>query len=251
MPINLNQPNGADSQCALNRTGTLCGICKPGLSLSLGSSRCLKCPTYWPAQFVAITIFAILAGIGLVVVALWLNITVAVGTLNGLLFYTNIIAANKVVLLPYPEPNFIIVFISWLNLELGIDVCFIDGMDTYIKTWLQLAFPIYIILLVILLIVISQHSSRLSKLIAKRNPVAALALLILMSYGKLFHVVLLAQPFSYAVLTYPDNTKNVGNFEAAVDICISADRMVRKIHMQLYLCMCVHDLFYVHVCVHG
>ena len=43
----------------------------------------------------------------------------------------------------------------------------------------------------------------------------------------------------------------VGNFEAAVDICISADRMVSKIHMQLYLCMCVHLLFYVHVCMHG
>ena len=109
-PINLNQPNAVDTQCALNRTGTLCGACKPGLSLSLGSSKCLKCPSYWPALFVAITIFAIIAGIGLVVLFLWLNITVAIGTLNGLLFYANIVAANRVVLLPYPEPNFITVF---------------------------------------------------------------------------------------------------------------------------------------------
>ena len=207
-PINLNLPNGVDSQCALNRTGILCGACKPGLSLSLGSSKCLKCPSYWPALFAAITIFAILAGIGLIILFLWLNITVAVGTLNGLLFYANIVAANRVVLLPYPEPNFITVFISWLNLELGIDVCYIDGMDIYMKTWLQLAFPIYIIFLVLLLIIISRYSTRFSKLIAKKNPVATLATLILISYGKLFHVVLLAQPFSYAVLTYPDgNTK--------------------------------------------
>ena len=36
--INLNLPNGADAQCAYNRTGTLCGACQEHLSLSLGSS---------------------------------------------------------------------------------------------------------------------------------------------------------------------------------------------------------------------
>ena len=208
-PVNLNTPDGVNRQCALSRRGMLCGACKPGLTLSLGSSKCLECPDYWPALFVSITIFAILAGIGLVVLFLWLNITVAVGTLNGLLFYANIVAANRVVLLPYPEPNFITVFISWLNLELGIDVCYIKGLDTYTKTWLQLAFPIYIIFLVALLIVVSQYSSKLSQIISKRNPVATLATLILISYGKLFHVILLAQPFSFAALTYPDGSKKL------------------------------------------
>ena len=203
-PIDLNLPDGVDIQCALNRTGILCGACKPGLSLSLGSSKCLECPDYWPALFVSITTFAILAGIGLVVVFLWLNITVAIGTLNGLLFYANIIAANRVALLPYPEPNFITVFISWLNLESGIDICYIKGMDIYTKTWLQLGFPIYIIFLVALLIIVSRYSSKISEIIAKRNPVATLATLILISYGKLFHVVLLAQPFTFAALSYPN-----------------------------------------------
>ena len=49
----------------------------------------------------AITIFAVLAGIRLAVLFLWLNITVAVGAMNGLLFYANVVAANRVVLLPY------------------------------------------------------------------------------------------------------------------------------------------------------
>ena len=209
VPLNLSAENGADSQCALNRTGMLCGACKPGLSLSLGSSKCLKCPDYWPAHFVVITVFSVLAGIGLIVIILWLNMTVAVGTLNGLLFYAHIVSANRVILLPYPEPNLITVFISWLNLELGIDVCYIEGMDVYLRTWMQLAFPIYIILLVILLIYISRYSTKFSTLIAKRDPVATLATLILISYGKLFHIVLLAQPFSFAALTYPDNHSEV------------------------------------------
>ena len=55
-PVNLNQENEADAQCALNCRGLLCGACMPGLSLSLGSSRCLKCRKFWPALFLSITI---------------------------------------------------------------------------------------------------------------------------------------------------------------------------------------------------
>ena len=208
-PVNLNKESGADAQCALNRRGLLCGTCMPGLSLSLGSSKCLKCPKFWPALFLFVTILAFLSGMTLVVLCLLLNMTVAVGTLNGLLFYANIVAANRAVLLPYPQPKFITVFISLLNLELGIDVCYINGMDTYTKTWLQLAFPIYIIFLVILLIIISNYSSKFSRLIGKKNPITTLATLILLSYGNLMHVVLLAQPFSFAALSYPDGTSKL------------------------------------------
>ena len=153
----------------------LCGSCQSGLSLSLGSSRCLPCPSYWPALLIAITIVAILAGITLELV---LNITVAVGTLNGLIFYANVVYANKSILLPFQETNFITVFISWLNLELGIDTCCFPEMDIYTKTWLQLAFPAYVILLVVLVIIISSYSSKFSNLIGKKDPVATLATLI-------------------------------------------------------------------------
>ena len=74
---------------------------------------------------------AFLAGIGLVAFLLLLNMTVAVGTLNALIFYANIIAANSSIFLPFSEPTFITVFISWLNLELGIDTCYFQGLDTY------------------------------------------------------------------------------------------------------------------------
>ena len=63
LPVNLNKPNGADAQCAFNHSSLLCGSCQPELSLSLGSSCCLSCPSYWPALLITITIAAILAGI--------------------------------------------------------------------------------------------------------------------------------------------------------------------------------------------
>ena len=173
--IDLNQPNGADAQCAFDRSSLLCGSCRPGFSLSLGSSRCLPCPSYWPALLISITIAAMLAGIALVTLLLVLNMTVAVGTLNGLIFYANVVYANKDILFLFQETNFITVIISWLNLELGIDTCYFLGMDTFGKTWLQLAFPAYMIFLVALVIIISSYSSRFSNLIGKKNPVATLA----------------------------------------------------------------------------
>ena len=203
-PIYLNQPNGADAQCAFNRSSRLCGSCQPDLSLSLGSSRCLQCPNYWPALLTTITIAAILAGIVLVTLLLVLNMTVAIGTLNGVIFYANVVYANKSILLQFQTINIVTVFISWLNLDLGIDSCFFPEMDTYIKTWLQLAFPAYIIFLVILVISISSRSTKFSHLIGKKDPVATLATLILLSYSKLLTICF--KSLSVGILEYPDGS---------------------------------------------
>ena len=205
--VNLNQPNGADAQCAFNRSSLLCGSCAPGLSLSLGSSLCLSCPIHWPALLTSITIAAILAGIALVTLLLTLNMTVAVGTLNGLLLYVNILSANRSILLPFQEQNYITVLISWLNLELGIDTCYFEGMDTYAKTWIQLVFPFYIMFIVALVIIISSYSSKFSKVIGKKDPVATLATLILFSYATLLQVIF--GVFSFGTLTYADGTTKV------------------------------------------
>ena len=206
-PVDLNQPNGADAQCAFHRSSLLCGSCQSSLSLSLGSSRCLPCPSYWPVLLIAITIAAMLAGIALITLLLVLNMTVAVGTLNGLIFYANIVYANKNILLPFQETNFITIFISWLNLELGIDTCFSPGMDAYMKTWLLLAFPTYVILLVVLVIVVSSYSSRFSNLIGKKDPVATLATLILLSYANLLGFCF--KSLSVAILKYPGGSSEM------------------------------------------
>ena len=119
-PINLSLPNGSDTQCARHRSGTLCGTCETNFSISLGSSNCIACSSYWPVTFIGVSILFFLAGIALVALLLVLNITVAVGTLNGIVFYVNIIDANSSTFLHFSRPNFVTVFISWLNLDLGL-----------------------------------------------------------------------------------------------------------------------------------
>ena len=200
--INLTTTNGADVQCANNRSGLLCGSCQPGLSLSLGSSRCIPCPNTWYINLLVILMVTFLCGIALVALLLFLNLSVAVGTLNGLIFYANIIDSSKSAFFTSSTKVFS-VFISMLNLEIGFDVCFYKGMDTYLKTWIQLAFPMYVISLVIMIIILSRYSIRFSMLIAKKNPVATLATLVLLSYMTLLRTIITV--LSQAKLNYSDD----------------------------------------------
>lgn len=203
IPVNLNLPNGSDAQCANNRSGILCGKCKPDLSLSLGSSSCIKCPQKWYGLFAGIMIVAFFTGIILVILILMLNITVAIGSVNSIIFYANVVYANRSIYFsPHTTP--VKVFISWLNLEIGIDTCFYEGMDMYTKTWIELAFPVYMILLVIVIILVSSHSIKISNLLGKRNPVATLATLILLSYTKVLETVIAS--LSFVSWTYPNGT---------------------------------------------
>ena len=178
--IKFNLDNDTDFQCNYKRMGLLCGQCQSGLSLKLGSNACSKCTNI----YLLLLIVFMFSGILLVVSLITLNLTVSVGTINGLLFYANIIKLNEAVF--FPNGNIIIVsqFISWINLDFGIKVCFFDGLDGYWKTWLQFVFPFYVWSLVAGIIITSRQSTRLSKTFG-RNVVPVLATLVLMSFTKL------------------------------------------------------------------
>ena len=207
--INFNLPSGSDAQCAHNHSGILCGACQLSLSLSLGSSRCLPCPNHWPLAFISITFAAIIAGILIVTVILVLNMTVADGMINAKIFYADVTAPFHRIVHSSASPNFPTVFIAWLNLDIGFDVCFFKGLDAYAKTWIHLLFPAYIIFLVAMVIQISKHSPRFTRLISsrRRDPVATLATLILLSYAKLLSTTI--SVLSYATLTHPDGSTSV------------------------------------------
>ena len=187
-----------DEQCAFNRKGILCGECKENLSLTLGSSQCLPCSNVYLLLLLA---FAV-AGVALVVLIAVCNLTVTEGTINGLVFYANIIQINRATFfLPLPHNSFIrfiasvlTVFISWLNLDLGIQTCFYDGMDTYTKTWLQFAFPVYIWVIAGVIIILSRKFAIFARLVG-RNGVQLLATLFLISYAKLQRTTLAAVSF--------------------------------------------------------
>ena len=71
--------NQTDLQCAHNRSGLVCGQCEEGLSLMLGSNECGHCSN---AYLSLLIVFGV-AGIVLVAFLIALNLTVSVGTING------------------------------------------------------------------------------------------------------------------------------------------------------------------------
>ena len=206
--INLNDP---DKQCNINRSGLLCGKCKEGLSLVLGSSQCKECSNVYLVLLIPIAF----AGVLLVILLFLLHLTVAAGTLHGLIFYANIVAANHHIFFPQSSNNPAVIFIAWLNLDLGIQTCFYKGMDAYAKTWLELVFPVYIWVIVGFLVYISDRSVTVTKLLGS-SPVPVLATLFLLSYAKVLRTIIAA--LSLTVLHYPHKNVMVWIHDANVPL---------------------------------
>ena len=199
-----------DSQCAANRAGILCGQCKSHLSIMLGSNRCGTCSNWY---LFLLPVFA-LAGVVLVAVLMFLNLSVSVGTINGLLFYANMVKLNEAFF--FPNGNVLVVsqFISWLNLDLGIEVCFFNGLDGYWNTWLQFVFPAYLFLLTGGIIFGCRYSVWLCRLCGS-HAVPALATLFLMSYTKILLTV--TNALSMSKLPCNDSTLTVWSVDGNIE----------------------------------
>ena len=178
--LNLSNP---DSQCQFKRSGVVCAQCQQGLSTVFGSSRCKQCSNFYLLLIIPIAI----AGVVLVIMLFTFNLTVTNGIINTLIFYVNIISINySLFCFDSNSPDCTV--LSLLNLDLGIETCFYDGMDGYTKMWLQLVFPSYLMIIAFTLIIGSRYSSKLQRLTANRV-LKVLATLFLLSYTKMLLTV--------------------------------------------------------------
>ena len=170
-------------QCQFNRYGVLCGHCPPGQSAVFGSSQCKHCSNVYLLIIIPIAI----SGIVLVFLLFILNLTVTDGSITPFIYYANIISINSAVFFPEQLSvftHFTYAFVSIVNLDLGIETCFYDGMTGYAKIFLQLLFPFYLIAVVMFLKMMSCYSTRIQRLTVRRAfPV--LATLFILSYTKI------------------------------------------------------------------
>ena len=206
----INMKN-SDEQCNFKHSGLLCGKCKEGLSRVLGSSQCKECSN----NYLTLLIPFALAGVLLVILLFLLHLTVSAGTLHGLIFYANIVAANHHIFFPQSSNNPASIFIAWLNLDLGIQTCFYSGMDAYAKAWLEFVFPIYIWVIMGFLVYISDHSVTVTKILGS-SPVPVLATLFLLSYAKILRTIIGA--LSLTILHYPYKSVAVWMHDANVSL---------------------------------
>ena len=176
------QLDNPDTQRVGHRTGLQCGQCPTGLSAVFGSFNCKKClnDMLW-----LLSVFFI-AGTLLVFCLFTLNMTVVDGKINGFIAYANLTVVIGYYSFP-SENSTLFVILSLFNLDLGIETCFYHGMTEYDKTWLQFAFPLYLLCIVGVLAITSRYSSYVERLTRKRV-IPVIATIFLLSYTKILLV---------------------------------------------------------------
>ena len=190
--VNIRDLASIDNQCLLNRTGILCGACKPGYSHILGSlTECRVCSS--KNLFFLLPLF-LSSGIIIIILLTALNLTVTEGMLNGLITYTNIIYTRRDLFsgsssLHFTYGKFCEVFIAWLNFDIGIELCFYEGMDAYQKLWLLYGFAFYLLALQITIIMLCRRFTSFTRLCGK-NVVKVLATLIYLMYSPLIYAII-------------------------------------------------------------
>ena len=176
--------------CPPTKTGPLCSTCTTVNSIKysavFGSSECKQCSNWW---LLTLVLFAVIGPL-LIYLLFALKLTLTTGTLNGILFYAQaigiidnrIMSSHSVLIFTYKATH---VFISMLNLNLGFPLCFYNGMTELWKAGISLLFPLYLLFIVVLLIILSRFSMRLSNRITDSS-VQVLVTVVHLSFTSMF-----------------------------------------------------------------
>ena len=187
------------SLCLNNREGILCSKCSTvngaNYSVVFGSTECRQCSNWW---LLTLVIYAV-AGPLLIYLLYVLRLTLTTGTLNGIIFYAQVANAGLLDVLSIKASHclpiiwfFIKVAVFWIstmNLNLGFPLCFYNGMNELWKAGLSLLFPLYLLTIVVVLIILSHFSLRLSNKIADSS-VQVLVTVVHLSFSKLLLAII-------------------------------------------------------------
>ena len=123
-------------------------------------------------------------------------------------------------------------------MDLRIETRFVNGMDAYIQTWLQFAFPFYIWMIVGVIIYLSRRSTTIVKLVGS-SVVSVLATLFLLSNAKLQQTVITVFSFTYLQNYYGDDRS------LAVWLCDGNVPFLQGKHMALFLMALAVTVFFI------
>ena len=182
------------SLCLNNREGILCSNCSTvdGINYSVvfGSTECRQCSNWWLWTLV---LYAA-AGPLLIYLLYVLRLTLTIGTLNGIIFYAQVANTGLLDILSIKDMQcsqgaqfgmkVALFFLSTLNLNLGFPLCFYNGMSELEKAGFSLLFPLYLLIIVVVLIILCRFSLRLSNRIA-HSSVQVLVTVVHLSFTKL------------------------------------------------------------------
>ena len=194
--INLHH---LDDQCQPRRTGLLCSQCTEGYSVVFGSNKCRKCSNL----HLLYIIYIMFIGLLLIVILFLLNFTVTTGTINGLILYVNMISINSPFFLLQLQ-TFLYSYITTTNIGPSFEMCFYNGMSMYAKIWIQLTYPIYLVVIAALFIIGSRYSTKLYRLTFNRA-LPVLATLFMLTYSNILQAIARA-PLYTTIITIPSHS---------------------------------------------
>ena len=182
----------SDVQCINDHSGVLCGGCRYGYSVILGSTECRECSN----SYLALLSFFAVAGLFWIVFLSFFDVTVKSGRVNGMLFYANVIKLANFEFFALRQPAYLAfqIMINWVNLDFGIPSCFYDGFDLYVKTWLNFAFPLYLFLHFVVIVFCAKRFGAFNKILPT-NILAVLTTLALLCFTKLLRSCSFVWPF--------------------------------------------------------
>ena len=155
--------------CRKHRVGPMCENCEPGYSVVFGSDKCEKCSNNW----ISLVIVYFVVGPLLLYVIYFFDLTLATGTLNGVIFFGQVSQAgliqSMVLFCDNQQQPYLISFLSLLNMNAPLSTCFYDGMDEIWKTGLRFFFPVYLLSIVGVIILLCKCSSWLSKKFSRHS----------------------------------------------------------------------------------
>ena len=178
--------------CPPIKTGPLCSTCTTvnGIKYSVvfGSSECKQCSNWW---LLTLILYAI-AGPLLIYLLFAIKLTLTTGTLNAIIFYAQAIgiidlkiSSQNIATSLYSLTN---AFLSMLSFNLGFPLCFYNGMTELWKAGLSLVFPLYLLTIVVVLVILSRYSLRLSNRIA-HSSVQVLVTVVHLSFTSMFTAI--------------------------------------------------------------
>ena len=200
--LNLSTP---DEQCTNHRSGILCGGCQEGYSRVLGSSRCMVCTNN---GYLALIIVFALAGVLLVVAISFFKITITDGYINGFIFYSNIVSVYISDYLPPVSQDSMgapIHFVTaFLNLDLGIETCFFDGLKQVDAVGLEFVFPFYLALLLLVITLCARSCWSRIRFFKDFNAAQVFATLLLLSYTSILRTCI--EVLGFVTISAPSQT---------------------------------------------
>ena len=227
-----------DILCNHNRTGRACGGCDDGLGKIFGSNFCRKCSNIW---LVTILLYGIL-GIILVLVIYLLKLTVTIGTINGLIFFCNIMSINGTIFFDPSRFSLVRLFISVINLDLGFEMCFYSEMSQIAKTGFQFIFPLYLWFLMFIIIMVGKHYIRSRK--PTHSAVPVLATLIFLSYAKLLRATI--SVFTSVTVHYSTEESNFSRSQQFVAWQPDPNiKYLEGMHILLFLVALMFTVFFI------